>query len=487
MTLLERKQRIEFGDFQTPDELAQAVCERLKACKLRPDVIIEPTCGVGAFLLAAATTFPNVRHVHGYEINPLYLQSVRERIARRPDRNRFHIEQTDFFATDWNTKLKNVTGRLLVIGNFPWVTNSGQGAIGGNNLPEKSNFLGHNGFDAISGKANFDISEWMLLDVLRWLRGRHADVAMLVKTSVARKVLAHAERHGDSVHEAFIIAIDAKKNFGANVDACLLVMRLNPAKAPSLDYTVYSSLDATAGKRVGHRCGMTVGDLDTFETCSFLLGASPQKWRSGIKHDASAVMEFTRTPAGYKNGFGEIVQLEDTYLYPLLKGSDIGSCKEWREKFVLVTQRAVGESTEEIRYRAPLTWAYLEAHARQLDARGSTIYAKNPRFSIFGVGDYAFRPWRIAICGLYKILRFRLVAPMDGRPIMFDDTVYYLSFTSKAEARATLSQLDSKPATGLLSSLIFWDEKRPIKTSILNALDWSKLESTEENKQLQLV
>jgi hypothetical protein len=110
-----------------------------------------------------------------------------------------------------------------------------------------------------------------------------------------------------------------------------------------------------------------------------------------------------------------------------------------------------------------------------LDARGSTIYAKNPRFSIFGVGDYAFKPWRIAICGLYKNLRFRLVAPIDGQPVMFDDTVYYLSFDTEQEARQTLASIESKEGMRLLSSLIFWDEKRPIKTSILNVLDWSRL------------
>lgn len=125
-----------------------------------------------------------------------------------------------------------------------------------------------------------------------------------------------------------------------------------------------------------------------------------------------------------------------------------------------------------------MTWAYLERHGIQLDARGSSIYAKNPRFSIFGIGDYAFYPWKIAICGLYKTLRFRLVGPIDGRPVMFDDTVYYLSFDTEAEAAATLVMIESEPARGLLSSLIFWDEKRPVKTSILNILDWSKLDRT---------
>jgi hypothetical protein len=482
----EKNRRIEFGDFQTPDVLAEQVCKHLQSLGWQPDVIIEPTCGVGAFVLAAARTFSDAREVLGYEVNDSYLEILRARLKAEPCASRVRLEHADFFGTDWKERTNTLPGRLLIVGNFPWVTSAAQGAIGGTNLPEKSNFLGFNGFDAISGKANFDISEWMLLDVLRWLSTRGGDVAMLVKTAVARKVLAHAERQREPVADAQMVEIDAKKYFGASVDACLLTIRLDPKATPSYDYTVFSNLGDRQGRKVGHRRGLTISDLHTFESCSFLVGQSPQKWRSGVKHDSSAVMEFTRRANGYENGLGEIVQLEDTYLFPLMKGSDVGSNKRWRGKFVLVPQRAVGADTSPIRVLAPKTWAYLEAHGKQLDARGSTIYAKNPRFSIFGVGDYAFKPWRIAICGLYKALKFRLVAPLEGRPVMFDDTVYYVSFDTEDEARTTLAALESERALGLLASLIFWDEKRPIKTAILNVLDWSRIQG-EAPRQAVLI
>ena len=472
----QQRRKIEFGDFQTPDSLAQKVCERLSGLCIHPDIVIEPTCGVGAFVLAAAHAFPMAQEILGFEENGIYLDNLRARLSNNQADNRIQLEQANFFSTDWRNKLRHLEGSLLVIGNFPWVTNSGQATIGGSNLPEKSNVMNHNGFDSISGKANFDISEAMLLEVLRWFQERDGEVAMLVKTGVARKVLAYAARQNMPVREAFMIKIDAKKEFNASVDACLLVIRLsmNTPKA-SYDYTVFEHMDDLHGCRVGHRGGLTVGDLDTFERFEFLVGKSPQKWRSGIKHDAAAVMEFTRTERGLENGAGEAVGLETEYLYPLLKGSDIGSGKNWREKYVLVTQHFVGERTDAIRNMAPKTWRYLEQHANELSARASTIYDGNPPFSIFGVGDYAFRPWRIAICGLYKILRFRLVGPIDGRPVMFDDTVYYLSFATEDEAKETLECLNSDSAIKLLTSLIFWDEKRPIKTGILNILDWSRI------------
>jgi hypothetical protein len=185
-------------------------------------------------------------------------------------------------------------------------------------------------------------------------------------------------------------------------------------------------------------------------------------------------MEFTKSDGRLINGLGVEVDLEEDYLYPLMKGSDVATGRERDPKFVLVTQKKVGEETDSIATNAPRTWEYLVANSAKLDGRGSVIYKKNPRFSVFGVGEYSFKPYRIAICGLYKNLSFRLVGPVDSKPVMFDDTVYFISFDTEKEAIKVLEILNSDLAKLFLGSLIFWDEKRPIKTSVLNLLDWSK-------------
>lgn len=480
----ERKRRAEFGDWQTPADLARATCVKLVELGVKPDVVIEPTCGLGAYVMSANEAFPDAKAIHGYEINAEYLSTLRERLVGSINANRVQVHEADFFTHDWESSISRIEGSLLVIGNFPWVTSSQQGAIGGTNLPNKSNFQGHSGFDAMTGKANFDISEWMLLKVLTWFRRRQGAVGMLVKTAVARKVLAQAQQQGAPVVDAYMFNIDSKKNFNAAVDACLLVMRFDPsASNASHEYTVFKELSEVHGTRVGHRDGKTIGNIDAFDANRHLVGKSPQKWRSGVKHDASAVMEFRRSPSGeLVNGLDEVVSVEDDFLFPLLKGSDVGSNKQWRGKFTLVTQSFVGERTDHIRTIAPLTWKYLEDHGSVLDARGSSIYAKAPRFSIFGVGDYAFKPWKIAICALYKKLEFRLIGPVEGKPVMFDDTVYFISFDSKEEAETALGQLNSVDVRRLLSSMIFWDEKRPIKTTILNAVDFEKVDDVDSRQ-----
>jgi hypothetical protein len=191
-------------------------------------------------------------------------------------------------------------------------------------------------------------------------------------------------------------------------------------------------------------------------------------------------MEFRKINNTLINGLGEAVDIEETYLFPLIKGSDVAQKRtQSTERYVLLTQKFVGEPTEYIKNLAPRTWSYLEAHARYLDNRKSKIYQNSPDFSIFGVGSYTFTPWKIAICGLYKKLDFKLVGKISDKPVVFDDTVYFLSFDNEKVANQTLKLLTSPTAIKFYSSLIFWDEKRPIKSSILNSLNLTALANIE--------
>lgn len=478
MTVSSRQVQIEYGDFQTPFELAKRVCEKLNQLGVSPDLVIEPTCGVGAFVEASALSFPSAKKIIGVEVNQDYLDELENRKKQFNQNEKIELLQGDFFTFNWKSLL-NVEGSALILGNFPWVTNSQQGAIGGENLPAKMNFQNRNGFDAMTGKSNFDISEWMLIQVANWFRNRHGYLAMLVKTSVARKFINHLHKEKIGLVRSAIYTIDAKKYFDVSVEACLLFCEFE-SQYHNYDYDIYESLDSEKCQRVGHRNGITVRDLDTFERLSQYYGQSTTKWRSGIKHDCSDVMELQKNGESYINGLGEVVDIESTYLYPLLKGSDVANNRiNKTNRYVLVTQKVVGESTKPIKTLAPKTWEYLESHAKYLDERKSRIYQDNPRFSIFGVGSYTFTPYKIAICGLYKKLQFSLIGSLEEKSVVFDDTVYFLSFDTEDEAEKILNILTSTLATDFYSSLIFWDEKRPIKSSVLNSFDLSQFEEKQ--------
>jgi methylase of polypeptide subunit release factors len=282
--------KIEFGDFQTPADLAREIAGFLRDSGEAPNAIVEPTCGRGNFIVAVIGAFPRAKLIHGFDINPQYVREAANAVREQSGR-KTHLDCQNFFQIDWTQFFTTLAGSILVIGNPPWVTNSALGALGSNNLPEKTNFQGHEGFAAKTGKANFDISEWMLIRLAEALHRRAGCIAML----------------------------------------CLL------------------------------------------------------------------------------------------------------------------------------------------------DRRRSIIYEKRPRFSIFGVGDYTFSPWKVAISGLYKNCRFEVVGKYQGKPIVLDDTCSFIPCASEEGSRFVCELLNSDLCRRFLRSLVFFDAKRPITIDILNRIDLKQL------------
>jgi hypothetical protein len=165
--------KIEFGDFQTPSDLAQEIADFLRDSGETADAVVEPTCGRGSFVTAAIAAFPKAKVVYGFDINPQYVREAEDTAGRDVERIA-HLEC-------------------------------------------------RNGFAAKTGKANFDISEWMLIRLLEALHQRSGCVAMLCKTGAARKTLRHAWLNSLNIGRCSLHSIDAQRHFGASVDACLLI------------------------------------------------------------------------------------------------------------------------------------------------------------------------------------------------------------------------------------------------------------------------
>jgi hypothetical protein len=467
------KKKAEYGDFQTPIELARQVCSLLRHRGIEPVSIIEPTCGKGSFIVAAIESFPKVRDIIGIDINNKHLADARTALHNLAySADSVHIINEDFFKVDWYHVLDALPDPLLVIGNPPWVTNAELGRIGSRNLPDKSNFQNHRGIDAITGKSNFDISEWILNKAIEWIGSREATMAMLCKTAVARKVLHHSWKNGRHLKKSEIYHIETLRHFGAAVDACLLVVAASTSHG-NFDCQIYNSLkDDSPAVTFGYRQRHLVANITYFERWKHLGGKDRYKWRSGIKHDCAKVMEFHKEINGYRNGYGELVDLESNYLYPMLKSSDIANgCDQKPTRWMLVPQHFVGENTSQIRQLAPKTWQYLQKHAQLLGRRASSVYRNRPQFSIFGVGDYSFAYWKVAISGFYKKLDFKVVGSYGEKPVVLDDTCYFISCQTRKEAFFIAELLNSHIAKEFFSAFVFWDEKRPITVEILKRLD----------------
>ncbi|MBM3238750.1 SAM-dependent DNA methyltransferase [Candidatus Poribacteria bacterium] len=482
------KSKIEFGDFQTPFDLAREIVQLLKSIQISPNIVVEPTCGLGSFLKASIAIFGSDVKYYGFDINPDYVKKAKNSIATA-NGIECEIRCQNFFEQDWKAFFTTLSDNILVIGNPPWVTNSALGSLRGENLPGKSNFQQHRGFAAKTGKANFDISEWILIKLMESLNHKKACIAMLCKTATARKVLRHSWRNDFNITDSSLHLIDANKHFGVSVDACLFITHTGK-KPSSRTATIFAKIDFKEKlSRFGIVKGELVADVDVYENLKDIDGIEYCKWRSGVKHDAAKVMEFTADGDIYVNGFGERCNLEDTYMYPLLKSSDLANGRLLPHRFVLLTQRRISADTSVIKENAPKTWQYLLDHAEFLDQRRSIIYKKRPRFSIFGVGDYTFAPCKVAISGLYRNLSFAVVGSLHGKPIVVDDTCYFIPCKNREEANFFATLLNSEVTERFIRALVFFDAKRPINIDLLRRIDLKKVAekmNLEEQARLYL-
>ncbi|NCO76544.1 MAG: SAM-dependent methyltransferase [Cyanobacteria bacterium] len=474
------KKTVEFGDFQTPLILAKEIVNLIqiiqKKC-LNHQIIIEPSCGKGNFIRACIEAKLSYQKIIAWEINSDYIQYLKQTFSQEINHQNLEVKQQDFFLLDWDFIKHNLKNPILFIGNPPWVTNSQLGKLISNNLPLKNNFQSYNGLDALTGRSNFDISEWMLIKMLQFISGNDSAMAFLIKTSVARKLFLYINKYKLAISNISIYEIDTWKYFKVNVSACLFFAQGNKLNFTVKECPIYSSfLDTIPQQIIGVKNNSLVSNIEVYESLKNIDNGCEFQWRSGIKHDCSKVMELTLTKGGFKNGFNELIDIEEIYIYPLYKSSDIAKKNILSpNRYMLVTQKNINEDTFSISYYAPKTWHYLQKYSYLLNNRKSSIYKSAPQFAIFGVGEYSFKPFKIVISSLYKNLNFSKIGCYQEKPIILDDTCYMLSFDDEKKSDFILQLLNSSIAKSFLNSLIFSDNKRLITISLLNRISLSSI------------
>ncbi len=466
------KNIVEFGDFQTPLELAKKVAFIASASTGNFTTVIEPTCGTGTFLKAFSLLGTSAHRLAGWEINPVHAEAAKAELCSMAKTD-VSITEQDFFQVNWKKINNEYKGPVLFVGNPPWVTSSELSKLLSKNIPEKNNSQRHSGLEAMTGKSNFDISEWMLIKIAEHIYGSDSAMAFLVKTSVARKIFMHIANNKLSIDNIYMRKIDAKKYFNVNVAACLFYAKGVKHIPEEYRCPVYSDLEASVPMMImGHSNNRLVADIDTYSELEDIDTICEFKWRSGIKHDASKIMELKKTEKGLINGLNEIVTLPEDFLYPMYKSSNISKEPlQDPKKWMLITQKKIGDETTSIKKLSPKTWEYLINHNDIFNSRKSAIYKNSPPFSMFGVGEYTFKPWKIVISGLYKNLHFTKIGQFKEKPIVLDDTCYMLGFDTQKETDFVLKLLKSDIADKFIGSLVFKDNKRPITVSLLNRIN----------------
>jgi len=490
--IVEEADRAEYGDFQTNSFLANKIALHLTLKGVSPEIIIEPTCGKGNFIVASLRAFKNIERVIGIEIYKPYIWETKFSIANyflsnpnatKPEISIVHCNVFDF---DFKKLAKEYSVKdVLVIGNPPWVTNSKLGSLNSTNLPKKTNFKNLNGLDAMTGKGNFDIAESITLTMIETFQNMNGNLLLLVKNSVIKNIVFDQNKNRYKISSIEKHCIDSKKEFNVSVEAALFYCQLN--SPPAFDCSEFGFYNnQTSQLKFGWVSDKFVSNIDTYIHTNAIDGVCPFVWRQGLKHDCSKIMELDKVNEHYVNGLNEEVKLEDDLIYGILKSSDLkNKVIEQTRKFTIVTQKKVGQETKYIKTKYPKIYQYLTQHQASFNARKSNIYNNKPLYSIFGIGDYSFKPFKIAISGLYKTFLFTLILPQDNKPVMLDDTCYLIGFDKLEFAVYSLILLNSDTTVKFLQSITFSDAKRTFTKEVLMRIDLFELANQIDIADLQ--
>lgn len=490
--IIEEPDRAEYGDFQTNADLANKVTLNLVSKNVSPEIVVEPTCGKGSFIIASLRNFKNIENFFGIEIYKPYVWEAKFSIINffleNPENHKpeISIQHCNVFDFEFKQIAKQYSTKdILIIGNPPWVTNSKLGSLSSSNLPRKTNFKKYSGLDAMTGKGNFDIAEYITMTMIKTFQKMKGHLLLLVKNSVIKNIVFDQNKNKYEI--AFIQkqCIDSKKEFNVSVEASLFYCKLN--SIPESDCEEFNFYDNKKDyRKFGWLNEKFVSNIDTYMHTKDIDGKSFFIWRQGLKHDCSAIMELDKVNAYYINGLNEEVELEDDLVYGILKSSDLkNTVINQTRKFTIVTQKKVGQDTKYIKSGYPKTYQYLTMHQKDFDARKSSIYNNKPLFSIFGIGDYSFKPYKVAISGLYKTFHFTLILPQGNKPVMLDDTCYFIGFDKIEFAVYALILLNSETTMQFLQSVTFADAKRTFTKDVLMRIDLLQLAKNSNKQDLE--
>lgn len=143
------------------------------------------------------------------------------------------------------------------------------------------------------------------------------------------------------------------------------------------------------------------------------------------------------------------LQLEKEMLYPLLKGQDIEPWHAIPSAYLLFVQDVVkrrGLDEKKMRhYKLTLNWLELNksvlckraAYRRYFDPE------KDPFYSMFNVGDYTVKPWKVIWPRIARKIQAAVVSTKDGKLVLAQETFSLIGLDDESEAYFVAGVLNS--------------------------------------------
>jgi methylase of polypeptide subunit release factors len=171
-------------------------------------------------------------------------------------------------------------------------------------------------------------------------------------------------------------------------------------------------------------------------------------------------------------------QIEGDHVYPLVRGRDISRWRAEGDRHILMVQdpeRRHGIERDRLASGAPRTLAYLERFEAFLRERSlfRRYFMRDgepvaPWWSMFGVGDYTLKPWKVVWAGQVAThLNCAVVGPDDDQLTLPDQTAYYVGLETGSAADFLCGLLNASPIRLLYRSFLY----KHVSLSFIEVLD----------------
>jgi hypothetical protein len=429
----------------------------------------------------------------------------------------FYDELVDLHKSDrnkiWVKIIQNSFAPLLyskfdyVIGNPPWI----KWDFLSNDYKEKLRILyqdvyklfSHKGMKASMGYAHDDLSilfTYIAMD--KYLKDKGV-LSFVLKQTLYKSIAGKEFRKFQITKKNAIIPIEVKKvhdlldlkPFGSGAETSIAVLKKNEKTNYPVSYEVW-----TKDKK---------GTFDELSTLNYIKSVTKRKlfdaypdpfsgdindvWilapkgvklpkipnrlnyyipRHGVVNDLNSVflldikgksgkyLSVTNLANIGRKKVKEIkADLEPDYIYPLIKPNNT---KRWHIDgyfYMLLPQKKDGENNEShLRVKFNKTYSFLSRFKNELLSRKSKWFKGEgkPFYSIFGIGEYTFKPYKIVWCCMSYKPDFSVVSKVNdkligNKEVIPDNTIGNISFDSKDEAHFVCSVLNSEKAELLFS------------------------------------
>lgn len=152
-------------------------------------------------------------------------------------------------------------------------------------------------------------------------------------------------------------------------------------------------------------------------------------------------------------------EIEPNLIYSLIKPDNIKKWKVDGYYYILLPCKKDSENNEsDLRVNYPNTYSYLNRFKKELLSRKSKWFKgeDKPFYSLFGIGEYTFKPFKVVWCCMSYKPNFSVVSKVTDKfigikPLIPDNTIGNISFDSEKEAHFVCAVLNSEKAKLLFS------------------------------------